>query len=214
MPLQQPSAHGWPASQEALREIEDQLNEIIKRVGYAVMMGAHVTPQGFQVPLCYTVGLAEQGLPEIVMLGMPHELARQSINNAVNLMQDDKLKCSVRQAKVLTSAIYPIPLTPEYSGLLVLANQRARQQVPAIQLVYADEAGRYPWEQNFNPQMRLIQPLLYVAPGEKPQRPVPASRDGDRPRAFAAKYPNGPASEHAKSVDSAGATPTPGRMLH
>ncbi len=99
-------------------------------------------------PYAYTVGLAAHDRPELVVTGMPYDRAVGLLDTAAGL--------------VMNGAPRPGELLPLRGGPLIEVVRVAEPGVhlavaaalngpgfSALQLVYADDRGRWPWEAGF-----------------------------------------------------------------
>lgn len=152
------------ASQQFWDQYDAQLREIIRRHGWAVQgVLGDISRQnpGFS----YTVGLWGFGHPELVIYGLePRHSARilndvgEQIRNGLDLTDSEAVYAtSIHPSHRL--GILPVP-NPE--SVVLVAQEQYRTDgghvVPALQLVYADLFGRYPWEPSYR-YPRWMQPM-------------------------------------------------------
>ncbi len=136
------------------------MRDMVRKVGWAIqyVIGERQTPS-----FAYTVGLFGFDHPEVVVFG----LAPQSAQNLLNLLGERvKSGCPMRDGDEVSVGEPPGSVTlfglahPE--SLLFAANsfyQRPpHDSVPALQAVYPDDDGRYPWEPGYALQPHL-QPM-------------------------------------------------------
>lgn len=114
-------------------------------------------------PIAYTSGLTDLGRPELVMTGLPPRLAGLLLDHAAQIVAGDAgfgagstIPARLRQRVSLTAIdvidASPMRLTRVLYGL----------RFDAVQLVWPDDAGRYPWQAGYAiPQQ--VQPLLGVS---------------------------------------------------
>ncbi|MDT7803783.1 MAG: hypothetical protein QOI78_7216 [Actinomycetota bacterium] len=123
-----------------------QLREGVADRGWLVqgVEGARPYP-----PWAYTVGLSGYGLPELVVTGLP-------LRAAANLL-NDMASHSVHAAPPDPGERIPlrggprievVPLA-EPSAHLVFAVALYGPEIRALQLVHADDQGRWPWSPDF-----------------------------------------------------------------
>jgi len=111
-------------------------------------------------PLAYTTGLTEHGRPELLMTGLPPRLAGLLLDHAAQSVALDatfgpgsqvparlRRPVSLRAIDVIDAG--PMRLTRVIFG----------QQFEAVQLVWPDDEGRYPWQRGYAIPAQ-VQPLL------------------------------------------------------
>jgi hypothetical protein len=134
--------------------------ENVRLYGWHVAMN-YADEDGF--PFAYSVGAARHGLPEILVAGIDPAVGAQLINALLNAGRSgNALREGVTypgianlpiQLKTLTSdqALQGLPMaTPFHEG----------RPFPAMQMVYPDPDGRFPWDAGYHFPW---QPLLYAA---------------------------------------------------
>lgn len=145
----------------------DELGETIREHGWAVQF-----VEDDRRPFAYTIGLHHRGLPELLMTGLPPLTANRLMNSVAHMMVDD--------GTVLAPAVHI-----DYQGEFLLevvevehpdahlkfAVALCGPQVRALQLVWADDRGRWPWDTGWGPGRRR-QPVLGM-------RARPGDSDGD-----------------------------------
>lgn len=132
------------------RDYLDHLQEMIDRSGWTVVQ---VEPDGIHPPLAYTVGLTRSGLPEFVVTGMPIDQACCVLN-------------SLAGDQVAHPGPYPPGSTHDVTAqgwrvageLVAVARPWAHLSVAvdfygehlrAVQFVYTDEHGHWPWDSRY-----------------------------------------------------------------
>ncbi|MBM7366991.1 DUF4262 domain-containing protein [Gordonia hydrophobica] len=113
-------------------------------------------------PIAYTSGLTEHGRPELVMTGLPPRLAGLLLDYAAQAVVGDptfgagssvpaRLRRPVSLHAIDVIDADPLRLTRVLYGL----------RFNAVQLVWPDDEGRYPWEPRYAIPAQ-VQPLLGV----------------------------------------------------
>ncbi|WP_332642104.1 DUF4262 domain-containing protein [Aeromicrobium sp.] len=109
-------------------------------------------------PFAYTVGLTPIGHPELLITGLAPKKSGPMLNSiAHGLMSHDDAPYVAGDRHV-----WPDGLTIEVVDVaeptvhLVMANATYGPDLHAVQLVYADDRGRWPWQVGF----RGVQPVL------------------------------------------------------
>jgi hypothetical protein len=113
--------------------------------------------------MAYTVGLSASGLPEIVVFGLPPATAHGILNDAAELLKEDKLPLDAPISGLATNLPLVCKQVPAERGVgyINVAIARAGRPVNLIQLVWPDEKGRFPWQKKFDKKLRRLQLSLY-----------------------------------------------------
>ncbi|MEO8888963.1 MAG: DUF4262 domain-containing protein [Jatrophihabitantaceae bacterium] len=119
-----------------------------------------------QVPgFSYTVGLWGFGHPELVVFGLEYEHAGRLLNEVGEQIRGGLTLVGSEGAHAGSMhpshrlRVFPVP-NPE--SVILLAQEQYRTDggrvIPALQLVYADLLGAYPWEPRYR-YPRWMQPM-------------------------------------------------------
>lgn len=134
--------------------------------------GCHIVsvPEDGETPdYAFTVGFWQSWQhPEVVVVGLAEEVAYDLLN-AVADQLDDGARFTPGQVVSGLLDTYPVTFKPipashhpGYLGTACWANEGAAFE--ALQLVYPDKLGRYPWHDGVALGFRDIQPLLADLP--------------------------------------------------
>jgi Domain of unknown function (DUF4262) len=124
-----------------------------------------VKPDDYLPGFAYTIGLYQKfNHPEIICFGLPLDLLGTVLNDACNRIKHGAaLQASVPYDDFI--ADFPVQLLsvdrsyyPDYWG--IANNFYQYQDYPALQLVWPDKQGLFPWEPAFNVNWKFKQPLL------------------------------------------------------
>ena len=97
----------------------------------------------------YTIGLAAHGRPELVVTGLPYDSAAALLNSAARrALQTDVLRPGER-VPLGDGLLTEIVRLAEPGVHLPAAAAVNGAGFTALQLVYADERGHWPWEASF-----------------------------------------------------------------
>jgi Domain of unknown function (DUF4262) len=131
------------------------LARMVKTHGWAIR---HVLGSSTAAPFSYTVGLTARGWNELVITGLPADVADVFIRNAVDEQASSGPFRAGGRTAALTESGWVVMLGVEdRSGLTAAA--RLIGDFEALQLVWPDSANRFPWERGYrNPPE--AQPLL------------------------------------------------------
>jgi len=156
--------HDCMCCSQGVKAFHDNLDEIIKNVGHAVI-GTEIDPilPGQFISMAYTVGLADKGLPELVVFSLPMEHAQIILNTAAEMLKAGKLPIDEPVEGIANMPSVLKRIDPEMTdGYLNIANLRANKNVDALQLVWPDAQGKFPWDPSFNADLMLLQPQLFT----------------------------------------------------
>ncbi len=140
---------------------EAELLGLIDRYGWAVR---HVmkTP-GINGPaFSYTIGLTAMGHPEVVVTGLPFDVAQSFLNLVGAIVKEGRTVAAGWQTDEFTEGgvVLFIEVT-DTSGLTAVAEVYGT--VRAVQLVWPDSSDRFPWEDGHS-NAPDVQPLLGPRP--------------------------------------------------
>ena len=100
-------------------------------------------------PYAYTVGLAAHGRPELVVTGMPYDRAVGLLNTVAGLVMRDDAPRPGELLPLRGGPLIEVVRVAEPGVHLAVAAALNGPQFGALQLVYADDRGRWPWEAGF-----------------------------------------------------------------
>lgn len=136
-------------SKDPMDDYLNKISDLIDEHGWAVQwVGGDPT----QVSFAYTVGLFTRGLPEILIFGLPDDVAQPILND---LAARATSGAGFTDGLVLRDVVagFPVVLVEviDSSAYLTVANALARtvsgdRQVRAWQVVFPDAVGRWPWD--------------------------------------------------------------------
>jgi hypothetical protein len=136
-------------------DLVQRVQGAIARRGFGIVsvMGSARSPE-----FSYTVGLTEQGLPELVVLAVRPAEAVRLLDVWADYLRE---KSVVLPGETLESGPWLLEAVaverPEEH--LLVAHHLYGERLRALQLVWADDAGRWPWDPAHRAQ-RAGQPLL------------------------------------------------------
>ncbi|MET3807298.1 hypothetical protein ABIB25_004321 [Nakamurella sp. UYEF19] len=145
--------------EQSLANVRDQ----ISRFGWSItaVEGA-VDDEGVFPAFAYSIGFTRHRLPEILISGRPTEEAYQVLNQLGNgIKRGLRLVPEVR----LTIAglnLFFLPIASPANVLLTAGAVYQNRQIEALQAIWADSEGHFPWEQAIPDD--LTQPLFCQLP--------------------------------------------------
>jgi hypothetical protein len=134
----------------------DELRQLIAQHGWAVR---HVVDPNPARSLSYTVGLTAHLHPEVVMTGLPPDVAHTFLNSAGRIVvhEHGHFAAGEETSDLADGRAFPVIAVSDTSALTAVAGLYG--DVRAVQVVWADSRGQLPWEPGYaNPPGS--QPLL------------------------------------------------------
>ena len=117
----------------------------------------------------YSIGLVRTyGHPEIIIVGLPMDVAHQIINDVGAAVRDGtRFKAGETSDAFFNGYDVTFRAVPEYQYGAYLGWGRrfyGNSEFPVLQLVYPDPDGRWPWQEAVTPEFRELQPVLADEP--------------------------------------------------
>jgi len=110
----------------------------------------------------YTVGLSPHGHPEMVIVGLPREMARTLIETVVRRYQRQAIKRRAGEIyqDLARAEMACVAVTPRQKRVLGIAVGVLGPDIEALQIVWPDREGKYPWDAGVDPEVRKGQYVL------------------------------------------------------
>jgi hypothetical protein len=137
-------------------EYLDELRATIRLHGWVV--------QGVEderLPFAYTIGLHDRGLPELLVTGLSPEDAGRLLNDVAVAALGGRVFEPGAHVAVGDGPLLEIVEVEHPDAHLVFAVALGGPDVRALQLVWPDERGRWPWAAGWG-RGRLLQPVLGI----------------------------------------------------
>lgn len=133
----------------------------IKKFGLAVI----TVPSDGEVPtLAYSIGLwGARHHPEIVVFGLPPEVAHTIINDVGRRVKNGKRFKDgdvVEKLANFPMAFVEVPRDRFEGHLNVALAYYGHGEFTALQLVWPDTQGKFPWQPSYDEKLRRAQPVL------------------------------------------------------
>ena len=122
------------------------LRSIISEAGWAVQV---VEGNRFRSPTAYTVGLAASGMPELVVTGMAAYRAMKLLNEVATHILHATVPEPGEQVPLIGGPLIEFVEVDVPSAHLLLACEFYGTGIRALQVVHADDRGRWPWEAGY-----------------------------------------------------------------
>lgn len=140
----------------------------IERVGWHVV---HINSDEGGPAFTFSVGFYYTfQQPEILIMGLRHDVALSLLNIAVVQMAGGKTFKPFERvssfAETYDCAFAPIEIEQyrDYLGYAIWFYRGLPQPFPALQLVWPDKQGRFPWEPDYDERFFSLQKKLYATP--------------------------------------------------
>ena len=124
----------------------DELRNKIDNYGWAVRNVSDANPAKC---LSYTVGLTAHAHPEVVMTGLPPEVGTAFLNIVGEIVVREGGRFAARQATTELADGPAMPVLAVLDKSDLTAVDAIYGDVPALQIVWTDSAGRLPWEPGY-----------------------------------------------------------------
>ncbi|MDX1889492.1 DUF4262 domain-containing protein [Mycolicibacterium sp. 050158] len=112
-------------------------------------------------PFAYTIGLHAQGWPELLVTGLAPKRARWLLNTFAKRTRSDLEPVAGQQVRLPAGTRLELVEVAHPDAHMGMAIAIEGSGISAMQLVWADDRGRWPWAPNFDDGHRL-QPVLGV----------------------------------------------------
>jgi uncharacterized protein DUF4262 len=124
----------------------DHMQGLIDRFGWAVV---GIEDDQVHPPWAYTLGLTPRGRPELVMTGLPLPRATWLLNTVGLYVLDTAVPQPGDEVLVEGCPVMEVVTVTEPTAHLVTAVELYGPEIRALQLVYADDRGHWPWDAGF-----------------------------------------------------------------
>jgi hypothetical protein len=129
-----------------------------------------VEPSGKAPPFAYTIGQEPKGLPELIVFGLPPQVAGAMLYTMAGHMEAEHAAGRPMGAGFIT-----VPDVPVRHALLevsvaaasryaTVAHDRSEGKARYLQVIWPDESGLFPWESGYEDELRMYQVILGAPP--------------------------------------------------
>lgn len=155
------SNFSWPEPASAAHE--KLLSDVREHGCHIIRVFAEDTGPDF----AYSIGMYlnfEQ--PEVIIFGLPAKTAHTILNDICeHAARGSRFSAGDRTDELLKGldvcfTEVPLELYPEYLGFALWFYGSLPDPFPAIQLVWPDRAGKFPWEPGYDRSFCALQPIL------------------------------------------------------
>ena len=134
----------------------DELHDTIDEHGWAVQY-----VESDRRPFAYTIGLSRWRQPELVVTGVSSRRAVRLLNRVGRMVVAGDPLAPGRQFTIPVGPLVEVVEVDQPDAHLIFAAAIFGPRVTALQLVWADGHGRWPWSADFD-EGRGTQPVLGV----------------------------------------------------
>ena len=124
---------------EYLRGLLDQHNWVV--------IGVH--EERYRPPYSYTLGLTDRELPELVITGLPPKRAADELTRVAWDLLGGGALAPGKRIRTVDGLLAEVVKVAEPGAHLDAAAGLYGQQLAALQLVYTDRDGHWPWDRRF-----------------------------------------------------------------
>lgn len=137
---------------DCCRELGEGVHDVIDSDPLATLFGGpEKLPPRLDQPLCYTIGLYGVGHPELVVLGLPMDVAMPLLNAAAHQVTGHHQDLVPGQLVPHLRLQILVEEIPNPGMVVFAANDYYRrpffESLPAYQLTWSDPQGRFPWDE-------------------------------------------------------------------
>jgi hypothetical protein len=132
--------------QSSHQDYLDHMQGLIDRFGWAVV---GIEDDRIHPPWAYTLGLTPRGRPELVVTGLPLPRATWLLNTLAPYVLDTAVPRPGEEVLVEGCPVIEVVRVTEPTAHLVTAVELYGLEIRALQLVYADDRGHWPWDAGF-----------------------------------------------------------------
>lgn len=144
--------------------LRKDLRRVIQRYGWALQyVQSAIDESGIHPAYCYSVGLTAKEWPELVITGRVADQSAEVLGGLCSLMGDGPPLAAGDTFTVGGLDVCLVEVRRPEQWLLRATDLYGRRRVRALQAVWADCAGRLPWEGE--PGADVVQPLLGMPAG-------------------------------------------------
>jgi Domain of unknown function (DUF4262) len=112
-----------------------------------VVIGVH--EERYRPPYSYTLGLTDRELPEVVITGLPHKRAADVLTWAASDLLGGGTLAPGKRIRPGDGLLAEVVKVAEPGAHLDVAADLYGEQLAAVQLVYTDRQGHWPWDRRF-----------------------------------------------------------------
>lgn len=144
-------------------ELLEHFEAVIAEHGHAVV--GVFDPDGIDTPFAYTVGLTAKGRPELLISGLPAEMAQTLLNDAAEAWTEEWTTGTVVDGLLRDGYQFTVVNGTPTEALTLGAVHALYGEFRVQQLVWPDRDRHWPWDHEYNDEGAWQQPLIERSDG-------------------------------------------------
>ncbi|MDR5744441.1 DUF4262 domain-containing protein [Caballeronia sp. LZ029] len=153
-------------SKNPLKSVLDQTERTVAIHGHAVIgIAADAKAKPPTPGFAYTVGLeTTYGQPELIIFGLPYDVAHGVLNDIAARIKNDGFAPKDGDSDDQTlrgNRVFFRAVPASVIGKHLRIAHVLREDVSALQIIWPDPFGKFPWEDGADLRYAYAQPLLY-----------------------------------------------------
>jgi hypothetical protein len=129
--------------------LDDYLGEVRKIIDSCRFAVQAVSGDRLHAPQAYTIGLTEHGRPELIVTGLSHARAHDLLHAVAEHLLHADAPVPGAQIPLIGGPLIEIVQVPVPPAHLKLAAEMYGDAISALQVVHADDRGRWPWDRGY-----------------------------------------------------------------
>ncbi len=152
-------------------EVLFEIHAHVDKAGFAIQ---YVMGEGFDPPWGYTIGFLAHGHPEVIVFGLDPECTAGGLHRLFDEIAEGVFRpVGLEHRQAMGDPELPLRLLPVPDEHWDCSENRlcvaveyyqavgwARDQLHAVQLVWATPSGHFPWQAGCSARFRRLQPIL------------------------------------------------------
>lgn len=149
-----------PIDEQTMRDTVAGIEKRVEKEGWLVI---GVPGEGVEHSLSYTVGLTKMGLPEILVSGLPVQVAQVILNHLAHLsIFNGRFENGQRVTDVANMPVVILDCVLPAPANMVFQVYGTADSIQIQQMIYPDEQERFPWDEGYH--MEPDPPVYGVLP--------------------------------------------------
>ena len=145
-----------------MKKLDVDSEQIIQRHGWAVQ-SVFADPEADEPSFSYSIGLCQKGLPELIVLGLPHPLASELLHILARRLMDMGQDYKSLVGIVDVGFNVPVFLHPcraeDVKDYALRAIHRGGPKISFLQVCFPNPQGKFAWEVGFEGHPKLYRIL-------------------------------------------------------
>lgn len=151
-------------SNKLIKTLSDKIKEKVKKEKYVL---TYIPHDGINPGYCFTTGLKKSyKMPELILFGLPQTLSYLSIEKCIELLIETKKIETYKKFYGITGdspvMFLEVLERSKIEFMKITNNYYGEEDYDALQLVWADTNGKFPFEEKYNRAYASAQPLTNI----------------------------------------------------